>query len=262
MEIRNSKGKIIIVGDLHGCLKEATLLLERCEASVDDKVILLGDLVDRGPDSAGCVDLAMRLENRQGAPASILGNHEEKHLFYQDLERKNGHVNVQAPTHVATRQQLRPEHYDYFRKMPKYIRLPDYNAVCVHAGMYPNRQVEKQSDKHLLHCQAINPYDKWGNPTYNEKSVWPSKVPEGETGWKFWTEFWKGPERVIFGHSVLNEPMFTDTVVGLDGGCCFGLELWALVLPEWKIVKQKSLHPVVSRGRQLIQINDKIGTYS
>lgn len=259
--------RTIVIGDLHGCLREAEELLEKCNARPEDRVIFLGDLIDRGVDSAGCVDLAMRIEARQGEQACILGNHEEKILFYRDVEEKKGHVNVTIPTHIATRQQLKAHHYEYLRQLPLFIRLPEHNAVCVHAGVYPGRSIEQQDVRHLLHAQMIQPYDKHGNLTHNMKSTWSSKVPHDEFGWRFWTEFWDGPERIIFGHSVLNKPLITDKVVGLDGGGCFGLELWALVLPENKIVSVKCTKQGESRDRRgssdrkLYLVHDDVGTY-
>jgi hypothetical protein len=236
-------GRLILIGDLHGCLKEAEELLVKCDARPEDHVLFLGDLVDRGPDSAGCCDLALRIEARQNKPACILGNHEEKHLFYDDIEKRKGRVNVDIPTHVETRQQLKRHHYDYFRRMPKFIRFPEHNLVAVHAGVFPGRPIEQQTDRHLLHIQSINPYDKWGNVRKDkdaEKSMWPSRVPpEEQASWKFWHRFWNGPERIAFGHSVLNRPLITDKVLGLDGGACFGLELWAYVLPDNQLVSVK-----------------------
>jgi len=264
--------RTIIIGDLHGCYDETLALLKKCNVRAEDRVIFLGDLVDRGPDSKECVELAMHREQVQGSEACILGNHEEKHLFYDDIEQRKGAVQVQVPNHVATRQQLKRRHYDYFRRLPKYIRLPEYNAVCVHAGVWPGRPIEKQTDRHLLHIQMIRPYDFWGNFNRgkdSEKSLWASKIPEGEEGWKFWHHFWDGPERIIFGHSVLNKPLVTEKAIGLDGGGCFGLELWALVLPEWEIVRLKCPNQDDpsgrdhhgNRNRKLHLIDGDVGTY-
>jgi len=239
-----TSSRTIVIGDLHGCHDEAVALLDKCEAAANDRVIWLGDLVDRGPDNDKCVDLVMRREKLQGSPACIVGNHEQRHLGYCDVELKTGKPAAQIPTHVATRQQLRPEHYDYFRSLPLFIRLPEFNAVCVHAGCFPGLTIEQQPHRILTHAQMIRPFDKWGNLHKGkdaEKTVWPSRVPKGEESeWKFWTHFWDGPERVIFGHSVTDKPLVTDKVVGIDGGCCFGRELWAVVLPSWEIVKVPS----------------------
>lgn len=199
--------------------------MEKCGVTPKDRVIFAGDLVDRGPESGLCVGLAMRREQIQGSEACILGNHEDRHLEYRNLEDQGRDPNCVIPTHVATRLQLTDEHYAYLRRLPLFIRLPEHNAVVVHAGVYPGRTIEEQERRHLLHIQMIKP------PALESK--WPSKCPPD---WKFWTHYWDGPERVIFGHSVFDKPLITDKVAGIDGGSCFGMQLHALILPEWKIV--------------------------
>ena len=61
----------------------------------------------------------------------------------------------------------------------------------------------------------------------------PSKAPGDH---RFWTNFWKGPERIIFGHSVLDRPLRTTWAVGVDTGAVYGRGLTALVLPSWELV--------------------------
>lgn len=259
-------GRVIFIGDLHGCYDEAVELMDKCEVRPEDWVIFMGDLVDRGPNSGKCVDLAMHRERVQQKPAAILGNHEEKHLDYEDCVLRKGRLpSMIPPTHVATRQQLEPHHYEYIRRLPLFLRVPEHNAVAVHAGCWPGRPIEKQTARHLLHVQMLNPFDQWLNPRAGkdaEKSVWAGRVPEGETGWRFWTNFWTGPERVVFGHSVLNKPLVTDQFVGIDGGACFGLELWAFILPDNKVVKVQGRNKHGDRGdRKLHMITDDVGTY-
>ena len=254
--ITNPNGRIIVIGDLHGCAKEAHELLDKCNVTNQDKVIFLGDLVDRGPDAAGCVDLAMKHE-------CILGNHEERHIEYENQKRLIGKANVTSRSHIETRMQLKPHHYDYFRSLPLYIRLPEHNAVCVHAGVFPNRKIEEQEAYHLLHIQSIKPYvtDERGSRVVNKKSMWPSRVPLHEEGWKFWTNFYTGPERIIFGHSVLDKPLITDNAIGIDGGCCFGLSLWAISLPEMKLIEVKGNSNAQQQRSVKYSVNDDVMTY-
>lgn len=228
-------GRVIVVGDLHGMRDMADELLKKCSIGNTDTVVFLGDLVDRGPDAARSVDLVREIEQRQGRRACVLGNHEEKHLSYEDIFARKGNVNVNAPTHVATRLQLDAGHYDYFRSLPDCIRLPQFSTACVHAGAWPDRRLEDQRARHLLHIQSIQ--TSHAKRCNGERSLWPSRVPEQESkDWAFWTNLWTGPERLIFGHSVLDAPLLTDNVCGIDGGACFGLSLHAVILPEWRIV--------------------------
>lgn len=230
--ITNPNGRIICVGDPHGCANEVIELLDKCKVTEKDTVIFVGDLVDRGPDSARCVDIAMKHE-------CILGNHEETHLRYEDAAVQFGvqHLPVTMPWHhQETRSQLQRHHFDYLRALPLYIKLPEHNAVVVHAGVFPGVPIDAQAPKHLLHIQMVYP-ERLPDGTINKASKWPSKAPPE---YKFWTKYWQGPERIIFGHTVLTEPLMTEHVAGIDGGGCFGRELWALVLPGWEIVKVKS----------------------
>lgn len=228
MIVSNPKGRTILVGDVHGCYNEVVALLKKCDHQHNDNVIMLGDLIDRGPENAKCVDLARHYEQLQGSPACVMGNHESRHIEYSSIAKENGSLDNIPQNHIDTRKQLTEDHYDYFRSLPLFIRLPDYNSICVHAGVFPGRKIEEQSPRHLMSIQMIN-------PEISEQSQWPSRC-DGKPGWKFWSHFWDGPEHIIFGHSVFNQPLLTSKVSGIDGGAVFGLSLHALILPERKIV--------------------------
>ncbi len=64
-------GRLIAVGDIHGCHAEFAEMLSQLELKADDRLVLLGDLVNRGPDSVKVLELA-----RSTGAISLLGNHE------------------------------------------------------------------------------------------------------------------------------------------------------------------------------------------
>lgn len=68
------------IGDIHGCLKALETLLELVEPAPDDRLIFLGDYVDRGPDSRGVLDKLMQLSL---APQNVFlrGNHDQMMLL-------------------------------------------------------------------------------------------------------------------------------------------------------------------------------------
>ncbi len=204
--------RTIVIGDLHGCYDETVELLDALQVTSSDRVIFAGDLVDRGPRPRECVELAMQHE-------CILGNHEEKHL-----QQRHSAAEKLSPAHLFSRNALEPKHYEYFEKLPLFIRLPEFGAAVVHAGAFPGVPLEAQRPNHLLHLQHIKPPGL--------KSFWPSKAP---SDFSFWTNFWKGPERLIFGHSVLDQPLVTQWAVGIDTGAVYGRGLTALVLPDWEL---------------------------
>ena len=234
--------RTIVIGDLHGCCDEAVELLDRLAVTSSDRVIFAGDLVDRGPKRRECVELARRHE-------CILGNHEEKHL-----RQRHRRIEDLIPDHAETRRVLEPPDLDYFARLPLFLRIPEAGAVVVHAGVLPDVPIERQDPHLLLHGQCVRP------PAV--KSYWPSKAPPG---WTFWTNHWKGPERVIFGHSVLDRPLVSPWAVGIDTGCVHGGTLTAVVLPEWKIVSvpaRKNYWGAKGSGIAAYPVMDGVSCYS
>src|ERR1044072_10053536 len=77
--------RVYAIGDIHGrldLLRELTAHViqdARTRRAVDSlQIVLLGDLVDRGPEAAGVVDLVIRLTKAWAAFTCLLGNHEEE----------------------------------------------------------------------------------------------------------------------------------------------------------------------------------------
>lgn len=258
--IINTEGRIIIIGDPHGCYQECIDMLELLKATTKDTIIFAGDMIDRGPDNDKCMDLAMEHE-------AILGNHENRHVRYCLQEEKEGFLDPSKmpETHVHTRSQLRPVHYEYMKSLPHFIRLPQYKHAVVHGGVWPGLSLEEQNEELLIRMQYIN-------PEKSKKTFWANKRPVNskenkleviyDDSFKFWTHWWDGEERIVFGHSVLNMPLETDKAVGIDGGCVFGLELWAYVLPEMKVYRVPSRNPnLAERNRKIFMITDTVGTY-
>jgi serine/threonine protein phosphatase 1 len=67
---------IYVVGDVHGCLEELQRLVDRLDPGTNDLVVFVGDLVRKGPDSAGVIDLVRSRPNF----VTVRGNNEEKLL--------------------------------------------------------------------------------------------------------------------------------------------------------------------------------------
>lgn len=244
--------RTVLIGDVHGCFQETcTLLEELAPIRTSDRIIFLGDLIDRGPDS----ELVINLVRRRGYEC-VLGNHESRMLGYIHTWENSGSptspdeidacVNFRSPEHRRTFLQLSEESVDWMKKrLHKYIVLPEHNAVAVHAGVVPGLPMVFQQESILLHGQMIpslhesGPYHQydWHTPT-----EWPSKIaklPEAErVRWTFWTEVYKGPQHVFFGHTVIDGHAYQgEFVTGLDTGCCFGGSLSAAVLEEGQPMK-------------------------
>jgi serine/threonine protein phosphatase 1 len=70
----NSQGRDFVIGDLHGCLDQLQDKLNSAsfEPERGDRLFAVGDLVDRGPDSLGCLKLL-----QEPWFFSVLGNHDQ-----------------------------------------------------------------------------------------------------------------------------------------------------------------------------------------
>ncbi|KAK8048670.1 ser thr protein phosphatase family protein [Apiospora phragmitis] len=162
--------RLIIIGDVHGQLKELKTLLEKAEYSAErgDHVIFTGDMINKGPDSAGVVALAMEM----GA-SGVRGNHEEKVL--RALLQETAAESSSAPEHqkreaetskaenaaLATARQLSPEQREWLAKLPVILRLdkiPDQDSgewLVVHAGLVPDVPLEDQDETAVMNMRTL-----------------------------------------------------------------------------------------------------------
>src|SRR5262245_38667641 len=72
----------IVVGDVHGCLDELRRLLAAAGYRAGERLVLGGDLVAKGPDSPGVVQLV-----REEGAAAVLGNHDDHVLRARAVAR-------------------------------------------------------------------------------------------------------------------------------------------------------------------------------
>jgi diadenosine tetraphosphatase ApaH/serine/threonine PP2A family protein phosphatase len=229
------KQRTIFVGDIHGCLEEFNELLVKLNYNPkNDRLILLGDLVDRGPDSAGVVSKAreMNLE-------CLMGNHEHKYVKWF---RSQG-TKVDVYDRDDYYDELSEQDTHYINTMPTYIELGD--VVAVHAGLKPGIALSDQKKDDLMYLR----YTDADRRFISLKKI--SKLGKEQAGAKFWTEFWTGPKSVVYGHNVHSyiDPLIEEVspgvmCYGLDTGCCFGGRLTALIWETKEIVQvqAKSTH--------------------
>lgn len=224
--------RTIIIGDVHGCLEEFRQLLDRCNYNrSSDRLIVAGDLVDRGPDSAGVVKYVRSL----GAEA-VMGNHEGKLLRrWRHIQKAKNDPKYRNPMKRSADQEQTIEALGYedlvwLDRLPYYIDLPEHNTLVVHAGLAPNIPVHRQSREVLTMVRYID---------YDRMIMVPLQVP----GFKqppnsfYWAEAYDGERHVVFGHNVIGDkPKFWRGIrdgvdcIGIDTGCVFGGYLTALVL--------------------------------
>jgi hypothetical protein len=216
--------RTIIIGDVHGCLDELVRLVRTCGGVNDSRLVLVGDLVAKGPDSLGVLQWA-----REAGVAAVLGNH-DAHLLQlrPDGDRDandTGAAKKKRPDHERIAATLAPADWDWLGARPLTLSFDAGEAasqalVVVHGGLVPGVALDKQQRKHLLTMRSITDDGE------------PSNRIEGSP----WAAKWTGPAHVVFGHDAIRGLQEHPHATGLDTGCVYGRRLTALILPEHKLV--------------------------
>lgn len=151
----------IAVSDIHGCIRTFRKLVEDVlQLTYEDELYLLGDYVDRGPDSKGVLDYIMYLIEEDYKLHCLLGNHEAMMLnAWRDEEDVsvwllNGGKTTLNSFGITEVEEI-PEKYIHLLKTFKYyIELDDY--ILVHAGL--NFQAAQPTQDTNFIWKVVQPY--------------------------------------------------------------------------------------------------------
>ncbi len=113
--------RTIAIGDVHGCAAALRSILDQIEPKPDDTVVMLGDCVDRGPDSRGVIEELLALKERCRL-VPLLGNHEEMMLNFLDGRAQpdnwllcGGQATMDSYLDADGRPSVPPAHVDFIR---------------------------------------------------------------------------------------------------------------------------------------------------
>jgi protein phosphatase len=236
-DLRSETGPFDVIGDVHGCREELEELLTRLgyELARDSagrpvgavhpegrRVIFLGDLVDRGPDTPGVMRLAMGMIQQENALA-VAGNHEVR-LVRALRGRKIGATHGLA----ETLRQLQDEGPEFSRQVADFCHgllahyvLDGGRLVVAHAGLkeaYQGRASSRVRD-FSLYGDTTGETDEFGLPV---------RFP--------WASEYRGSAMVLYGHVPVAQPVWLNNTLCLDTGCVFGGQLSALRYPEKEVI--------------------------
>lgn len=159
----------IFIGDVHGHYDGLMRLLEAVSPDSDHEIYFVGDLIDRGPQSAQVVDFV-----RQSPHQCVLGNHEQ--LLLDAFP--NGQVHMPALqgwlfsggqstlTSYGDIERLF-DHLTWIRQLPLFIDLGD--VWLVHAGLHPDLPIEKQTSQEL--CWIRDRFHSSPRPYFTDKLI-------------------------------------------------------------------------------------------
>lgn len=231
--------RLVFVGDVHGQYAELMRLVEGEMGGLDARttLVLLGDVVSKGPDSARVVRFI--LENRERVKC-VLGNHDLAVLFAlvnprldgrellplrfgdlqfipQDLSRvKKMHVEIARELGF-----LEARDWALHSSLALQFTLPTGETLYgCHAGMLPGDFEQTTPSVHsLTEMKFVDPQD----PSHTAKD----KFPGGKHWYKLWDDV-REPVTVLYGHDAKRGLNLRPHTKGLDSGCVKGGQLSAL----------------------------------
>lgn len=196
--------RTIVIGDIHGCFYTLMDLLEKIEyKEAEDRLIFVGDYIDRGENSFEVLDFLFKLQKRVGKEAVVclMGNHEDMMLYDKACWLNNGGN--------ATRKSFYKHHFQpnvfnfWLKKLPLYFESEAY-IVC-HAGL-PYAKLEDNSRDDIL----------WDRDWLRYCHVETEKP-------------------VIFGHTITGTGearIVYNGSIGIDTGCVSGGRLCACIIND------------------------------
>jgi len=232
---REERGPFDLVGDIHGCREEFDLLLAELGydlKSVDGRwqaihpegrrLVFLGDLVDRGPDSPGVLARVMDLVEH-GRHLCVPGNHEAKLVKWLRGKKVSPKHGLQA-----TIDQLASHDEAFHQRALRFLDglvshfvLDDGALVVAHAGM-TEALMGRASGKvrqFALYGETTGETDEYGLPVRYA-----------------WADDYRGKTAVVYGHTPVPWTEWVHNTLCIDTGCVFGGELTALRWPERETV--------------------------
>lgn len=201
---------LAVIGDVHGCADLLDRLLDTIAEHQPSQLVFVGDLVDRGEDSAVVLERVQGLQRDAGAVV-LQGNHEEMLLDFLDdpvssarrwlrfgglqtlasfrigaIGESSGEAKL-IEARDALAEAIGQERLDWLRNLPTWYRSG--NVGVVHAAADPALPIETQPRQALL----------WGHPEFR-------KMPRNDGLW------------VVHGHTISDEVAAQDGRIGVDTG--------------------------------------------
>lgn len=216
-------GRLFAIGDIHGCHGALTALLEKIKPDREiDRVIFLGDYINRGEHSNRVIDSLIEYKKMHPRTVFLKGNHEVMFINYLDDRNKllflqsGGRETLYSygiipPSVEQARRNIPASHKQFLHDLLPYWEEQDY--IFVHAGFKKGRHPSLQNDEWLYWAEK----EKFMAQTFPEDH-----------------------KKIIFGHFAHEKPVITHDKIGIDSGAVYGGALTCLILPDMQFLRVKT----------------------
>ncbi len=190
-----SKGRRFVIGDIHGCYQTLKKIIEdKIQLNKNDQLFLLGDYIDKGPESKKTLNYLIKLIKKGYAVYPLRGNHEQTLLDTEINDRKEVLIwLMRRSADMLKNGKLRKKHRKFLNSLPLFYELD--NFFLVHAN---------------FNYEAENPFKDKIAMLWKRKFDWDAKILKKKT--------------LIHGHQPQNIKEIIQLVekknkiIGLDNG--------------------------------------------
>lgn len=208
--------RTFVISDIHGCHSPLLCLLDKMQHHAErDRLVFLGDYVNRGPNSKEVITELIRLQKKMPQTIFLKGNHEVMLLDYLNGKGKDLFFSAGGKTtirsygadmsdHTSLEETFPQSHRHFLENLLPYWQ--DENYLYVHAGLEPGRHLSQQRQEWLYWADR----EKFINTAFNDTLA----------------------KRIIFGHFSQERPMIMADKIGIDCGAVYGGFLTCLILPD------------------------------
>lgn len=194
--------RTLIIGDIHGCYRELSDLVEKFGPTDQDQIYSVGDVINRGPDSGKCIKLLKDLKAKV-----VMGNHEHWYLNSFPFTKRTKQNNIFRKLKIE-------DHLRWMYDLPYFIETEKF--IVIHAGFDPRKRIEENEKDTLVSLRMLEDLDR----------------P--------WFEEYKGKKHIYFGHWGKLGLYYGQNVTGLDTGCVYGKKLSGMIVEENKLIQVKA----------------------
>jgi len=227
-------GRRFVIGDIHGCYRTFRTLVEgQIVPTMSDQIFLLGDYIDKGPESKKTINYIRKLIKKGYKIYPLRGNHEDELLEASVQEQEFLKWLMRRSPEMLKNGILRKKHIAFLKSLPYYYELPDF--YLVHGGFnFTSKKPMKDYKSMLCKKMSVDEQAGFGDNKSIIHGHQPQEIDE-----------------------ILSRILKRDKIIGLDNGVNYIKthkiynytkmgNLCALNLDTYKLHVQKNCEPVAS----------------